>query len=233
MMTGLIKMYCYKMFRQKSLYVIWGIIAVMMLLNLTMIPERTFSALLCKSGSLTLIFPSLFTAMFFRNDHASGFIKNYAGSVADRSIIIAARAVIIFINNIFSWGVIAVSGLIFTHHTGSINVAVMYGICMFLAGLGCSFAAMLITELFRKTVPVIILTLVTGSGILCELIAAIIALITNGNVIVKSYFLTGMFNIFGETQMQSDAVKVICISIIYIIVSLLASNVSIKKRDVV
>ena len=233
MMTGLVKMYCYKMFRQKSMYIIWGIIAVLMLINLTMISERTFSALLCESGSLILMLPSLFTAMFFSNDHSSGFIKNYAGTAADKGIIIAARAVTILINNILSFCVIFVSGLIFTHHIGNINILIIYGICMFLAGLGCSFMAMLITELLRKTVPTIILTLATGSGILCELIGTIVALITNGDVIINPYLLTGIFNIFGETKMQSDAVKVICISIIYIVVSLLASTVSIKKRDVV
>jgi ABC-type transport system involved in multi-copper enzyme maturation permease subunit len=104
---------------------------------------------------------------------------------------------------------------------------------MLLAGLGCSFAVMLITDLFRKTVPALILTLAIGTGILCELISTITAFATDGDIIIKNYLLTGMFQIFGETQSSSDAVKVVLISVIYIAASLTASVFSIKKRDVI
>ena len=42
-----------------------------------------------------------------------------------------------------------------------------------------------------------------------------------------------MFQIFGETQSSSDAVKVVLISVIYIAAALTASVFSIKKRDVI
>ena len=91
-MTGLTKMYCYRMFRQKSLYIIWAVTVVMILLNLQMIEQRTFSTLLCESGTLVTMLSPLFTAIFFSADHSSGFIKNYAGSVSDKTVIIAASA---------------------------------------------------------------------------------------------------------------------------------------------
>lgn len=83
--------------------------------------------------------------------------------------------------------------------------------------------------LFRKTVSVIILTLVTGSGILCELISTIVALVTNGDVIINNCLLNGMFRIFGETQLQSDAIRVVILSVIYIAASLAANMLSIKR----
>lgn len=221
------------MFRQKSLYIIWAITVVMILLNLQMIEQRTFSTLLCESGTLVTMLSPLFTAIFFSADHSSGFIKNYVGSVSDKTVIIAARAVIILIQNLLSCCVVVISGLLLTRSIGDTKIAVVYTMCMLLAGLGCSFAVMLITDLFRKTVPALILTLAIGTGILCELISTITAFATDGDIIIKNYLLTGMFQIFGETQSSSDAVKVVLISVIYIAAALTASVFSIKKRDVI
>lgn len=127
-MTGLTKMYCYRMFRQKSLYIIWAITVVMILLNLQMIEQRTFSTLLCESGTLVTMLLPLCTAIFFSADHSSGFIKYYAGSVSDKTVIIAARAVIILIQNLLSCCVVVISGLLLTRsiHNATDNFTVCF-----------------------------------------------------------------------------------------------------------
>ena len=156
----------------------------------------------------------LLTSILFSGDHSSGFIKNYAGSVSGRTVIIAARSVTVLIHNLLSCGIVILGALLMTRSIGDTKSSLIYTLCMFLAGLGCSLIVMFITDLFRKTVPTIIITLAIGSGILCDLISTIAALATDGDIIIKNYILTGMFQIFGHTQQQVDKIgrrKQICL----------------------
>jgi len=232
-MNGLIKMYCYKMFRQKSLYIIWVLLIGFAFLSLPMAEEPTFSGLLCETGSFYILFASIFPAIFFSADISSGFIKNYAGSVSDRSVIIKARSLLVLIQNILTMLVLVITDFCITRNTGDIKFSILFGICTFLAGTGCSFLAILVTELFRKTVPAVIVTITIGSGIMCNLLGTISALLTNGAFIANNYLVTGMLETLGETHSQINAVMIILMSCIYILTSFIAGMISIKKRDIV
>ncbi|MBR1752606.1 MAG: hypothetical protein IJ740_17335 [Ruminococcus sp.] len=232
-MTGLIKMYCYKMFRQKSLYIIWILLCGFVLVSKSMTEDKTLSGLLCETGSFYLLLSSIFPAVFFSSDISCGFIKNYAGSVSGRGVIIGARAVLVIIQNLLTMIILIAANYLYTMKTGDMSFAVRFSVCTFLAGLGCSFLAMLVTELFRKTVPAIIITITIGSGLICNLLGTVSGQITDGKFIANDYLVTGMLDMLSKTHLNDDALKTIVISCIYIIIAYAVSLISIKKRDVV
>ena len=232
-MNGLVKMYCYKMFRQKSLYIIWVLLVGFAFLSLPMAEEMTFSGLLCETGAFYVLFVSIFSAVFFSADISSGFIKNYAGSVSDRSVIITARSLLVLIQNVLTMLVLVIADFCITRNIGDAKFGILFGICTFLAGMGCSFLALLVTELTRKTVPAIILTITIGSGIMCNLLGTISVLLTNGHFVASNFLVTGVLEVLSGTHSQTDAVIVILMSCVYILISFIVGIISIKKRDVV
>ena len=70
-MFSMFKMYCYKMFRQKSLYVIW--IIMLLFINIQTV-SASFAQYSADFGAFYLIFASLFPVIFFSSDISSGFI---------------------------------------------------------------------------------------------------------------------------------------------------------------
>lgn len=232
-MTGLIKMYCYRLFRQLGLYIIWAIIVVMMLVDSMLVEEKTVSTILTETGSFAFLLSSVLTAVFFSADNASGFIKNYAGSVSDRSVIAAARAVTSLIIGTLTICFTVVCAFLLTFNIGDAELAAVFTGCLFLTTIGTSFIALLVSELFRKTVPVVITTIAISSGLVCELIGTITAMITDSKFILHEYCVTGMFKLYSNSLEQADAVRLVIVSAIYIAVTFAASVLSIKKRDVV
>lgn len=232
-MIGLMKMYCYRLFRQLGLYIIWAIIALMMFVDSMLVVEKTFSAIISETGSFTFLLSSILTAVFFSADNSSGFIKNYAGSVSDRSVIAAARAVTALIIGTLTICFTVICAFLLTFNIGDAQLATVYIGCLFLTTIGTSFIALLVSELFRKTVPTVIATIAISSGLVCELIGTITAMATDSKFILHEYCVTGMFKIYGNSLETAEAVRLVIVCAIYIVAAFSASIISIKKRDVV
>ena len=107
-MLNLFKMYCYKMFRQKSLYIIWVVMFFFELLSIPM-SEGSFANLSIEMGGFYIMLVAIFATIFIGGDITSGFIKNYAGSVSNRGQIIAARVATILVQNLLTLAVMFVS----------------------------------------------------------------------------------------------------------------------------
>lgn len=232
-MIGLIKMYCYRMFRQKGLYIILGFIALMMFIDSQIVEEKLFSTVISETGSFVFLLSSVWTAVFFSADNSSGFIKNYAGSVRDRSVITAARTITAFIIDLLTICFAVICGLFLTFNIGDAKFAATFLCCLLLTTFGTSCIALAVNEIFRKTIPVVIITIAISSSIVSELLGSVAALLTDGKVILHEYCVTGMFNIYCNSYEQADAVRLIIVSAIYIAVTTAACVISIKKRDVV
>ena len=235
-MLDLFKMYCYKMFRQKSLYIIWLFMFGFEMLTV-FTTKGGFTEVTVEMGGFYLIFSSIFTAIFFSGDISSGFIKNYAGSVSNRSTIIGSRMVMILVQNLLTQAVLFVSLLGIAMFKG-ITLAgnaffVRYYICMFLAGLACSFLSMMFTELTRRTVPAVILTISVGTGLISQFAATVSALFSNGRFNIGNYMVTGSFNQLNLESATGEFKIVMIIAICYSIVSVAISILSINKQDVV
>ena len=110
---------------------------------------------------------------------------------------------------------------------------VKYYICMFLAGLACSFLSMMLTELTRRTVPAVILTISVGTGLLSQFAATVSAVFSNGRFNIGKYMVTGSFNQLNLESGTGEFKIVMLIAVCYSVVSVVISIFSIKKQDVV
>ena len=235
-MFDLFKMYCYKMIRQKSLYVIWLIMFGFELLTVLTTVE-SFAEISVEMGGFYILFVSIFSAIFFSADMSSGFIKNYAGSISHRSTIIVSRIAMLLVQNLFTQAVMFVSLFVLALFKGvgpkGDSFTAKYYISMFLTGFACSVLGMMFTELIRKTIPAMILTIAVGMGLVSQLSATISCLISNCRFNISNYMVTGMFNQLNTESVSGDYNAMFFIAICYMILSAFISIVSIEKQDIV
>ena len=208
---------------------------VLEVLSLSIV-EKSFAELSVEMGGFYILFASIFTAIFFSADISSGFIKNYAGSVSKRKNIIVSRIAMIALQNVLTLAVMFVSLCALAVFKGiTIEISRTLGkyyICMFLAGLACSFLSMMYTELTRKSVSAIILTLAVTSGLVSQLAGTISGLISDGRFIISKYMVTGRFNQLGMESAGKEFNIVMVISFCYIIFCVVISMIGVEKRDV-
>ena len=230
-MPGLIQMYLYKMFSKKGIYILLGFIPITLLLSSMDAEPPTAADLICQLHPFFILLLAVYTAVFFAADISCGFLKNYAGTLPDRSRIIGARTVTAVIPNILVSVLVFLFSVLFAPEKGDMKTAVLSTGCFLAAGIAYSFFSILIVELVRKTIPVVILSIVFSSGIACELLTSLVGTITGWKVVLKVYLLTGVTGMAEPAQMQEMAVRLLVISAVYIAVSLTAGLFSIKKRD--
>lgn len=235
-MFSLFKMYCYKMFRQKSFYIMLIIILFFEFISYKM-TKGGFAEHSVDIGAFYITLVSIFPTIFFCADISSGFIKNYAGSVSHKSMVMAARAALTVVQNVFILAVVFTSLYIINLFQGTdigeMSFVLNYYLCMFLAGLACSFIGVMITELTRKTVASVLLVLAVGSGLISKILSLISLSITGGNFDIGGFTVTGTFLQLNLATPAGGFYKVAIIAICYIAVSFIISIFSIKKRDVV
>ena len=235
-MLNLFKMYCYKMFRQKSLYIIWLIMFGFELLSVPM-AERDFAGLSIEMGGFYIMLVSIFPAIFFSGEFSSGFIKNYAGSIPCRTTIIVSGIAMIVVQNLLTLAVMFGSlcgiGIFKGMDFAKSRFIATYYICMFLVGLACSFISMMFTELMRKTVSSIILTIAVGTGLVSQLAGTISGLMSDGNFLISSYMVTGRFNQLSQESTTMDFNATMMIAVCYMLLSATVSIVNMNKQDIV
>lgn len=235
-MFNLFKMYCYKMFRQKSFYVIWFIMLFIEFISFLM-TEGAFAEHSADVGAFYILIVAIFPTIFFCADISSGFIKNYAGTVSHKGMIMAARATTTFVQNLLTLAVVFTSLYAVTLFKGTgigeISFILKYYVCMFLAGLACSFIGILITELTRNKVTSIILIIAIGSGLISQIASMLSLMITGSEFDIGGCTVTGRFPQLNLATPTGGFYEVAIIAICYIIISSLVCHFSIKKRDVV
>lgn len=235
-MLNLFKMYCYKMFRQKSLYIIWLIMLGFELLSVPM-TEGGFAGLSVEMGGFYIMLVPVFPAIFFSGEFSSGFIKNYAGSIPCRITIIVSGIAMIVVQNLLTLAVMFGSlcgiGVFKGMDLAGSRFIIMYYICMFLAGLSCSVISMMFTELMRKTVSSIILTIAVGTGLISQLAGTISGLMSDGSFLISSYMVTGKFNQLSMESTTMDFKAAMMIAVCYMVLSAAVSIVNMNKQDIV
>lgn len=235
-MFNLFKMYCYKMFRQKSLYAIWLIMLLFEFISVMMI-EGGFAEHSADMGAFYIVLVSIFPTIFFSADINSGYIKNYAGSISHRSMITTARVIMTVVQNLLTLGFTFISIYTITvirgAEIGDISFIVKYYVCAFLAGLACSFMSIMFVELTRKTVSSMILSICVGTGLISQVAKTFSAMFSNGSFDIGSFMVTSTFTSLKIDSAVGDFYTAIIVAICYIVISCLISNFSIVKRDVV
>lgn len=231
-MFRLAKMYCYRLFRKKGIYMTCLLLAGFEFLIKMMLENGSVSEIFARVGTFYLLFSAIAPAMFFCTDISTGFIKNYAGTMPDRGLITGARAIVAIVENIIFMTAFTLTALIVAKaDLGDESFLVYGGAALFVAGVGMSFVSICVTELLRKTVASIVTMMVIGFGLAGQLVPSLIALITK--IDTQPFFITCAVETMGNTQTMGDIVKTIAVSAGYIVCAYIISVVSIRKRDVV
>lgn len=235
-MFDLFKMYFYRVLRQKSLYVTWGIALIFELLSFQM-TEGGYAEHFIDTGVLFLPLACIVPAILFSGELSGGFVKNYAGAVSKKAIIVGAKMLLMAIQNVLTLFFAAISLYVICAINGNTEVDLLfvgkYFVCTYLTGLVCSFFAMMLSELTRKTVSTILLVICISSGLFSQLAGMISLLISNGTLNLSNYMTTGVHARLMVGSTDSDFLWVIGVAVFYLIGTAVISAISVQKRDVV
>lgn len=269
-MLNLIKMDLYRLFKTKSLktgviisamisFVTIAIIAFLSNLVPQLSPDSQvtmtemmpfvnwrnsvsfYDIILTATNVLSLMVSAVLASIFINEEQINGYIKNIAGQVKNKGMMIVAKFVALAVMTLFV--LIAytagatVSGFVF------FNNAITYeGLTQFLAVFGTKYVIylsvnaiilFLCTLTKSKTLSVAV-GVIFGSGasiIVYNIISTFIGIVLKLEVPVASYVPDGL--VFGLTMTAPSAeiIKAIALAVAYIVVFIVASMVVMKKRD--
>ncbi len=177
-MLNLIKMDLYRMFSMASFYVIiclFSIGCVLMVCSSTMESDPLYLSIadLIMTTSIPLItlFTGIFSALFLIADKSSQFIKNYGGQLKHRCSRIFSKIICIIIYNIL-FSAITILLLIVSDKIFKTNLELgfdadffRYYALAFLGNIACCIVIVLISTLFKSTVPVVILPILISTSV--------------------------------------------------------------------
>lgn len=269
-MLNLIKMDLYRLFKTKSLktgliisamisFVTIAIIAFLSNLVPQLSPDSQvtmtemmpfvnwrnsvsfYDIILTATNVLSLMVSAVLASIFINEEQINGYIKNIAGQVKNKGMMIVAKFVALAVMTLFV--LIAytagatVSGFVF------FNKVITYeGLTQFLAVFGTKYVIylsvnaiilFLCTLTKSKTLSVAV-GVIFGSGasiIVYNIISTFIGIVLKLEVPVASYVPDGL--VFGLTMTAPSAeiIKAIAVAVVYIVVFIVASMVVMKKRD--
>ena len=269
-MLNLIKMDLYRLFKTKSLktgliisamisFVTIAIIAFLSNITPQLSPDSQvtmtemmpfvnwrnsvsfYDIILTATNVLSLMVSAVLASIFINEEQINGYIKNIAGQVKNKGMMIVAKSVALAVMTLFV--LIAytagatVSGFVFFS-----NVITYEGLTQFLAVFGTKYVIylsvnaiilFLCTLTKSKTLSVAV-GVIFGSGasiIVYNIISTFIGIVLKLEVPVASYVPDGL--VFGLTMTAPSAeiIKAIAVAVAYIVVFIVASMVVMKKRD--
>ena len=200
-----------------------------------------YDIILTATNVLSLMVSAVLASIFINEEQINGYIKNIAGQVKNKGMMIVAKFVALAVMTLFV--LIAytagatVSGFVF------FNKVITYeGLTQFLAVFGTKYVIylsvnaiilFLCTLTKSKTLSVAV-GVIFGSGasiIVYNIISTFIGIVLKLEVPVASYVPDGL--VFGLTMTAPSAeiIKAIAVAVAYIVVFIVASMVVMKKRD--
>mgnify|MGYP004642866411 FL=1 len=178
-MLNLIKMDLYRMFSMASFYVIiclFSIECVLMVYSSTMESDPLYLSIAdlimtTTSTPFITLFTGIFSALFLIADKSSQFIKNYGGQLKHRCSRIFSKIICIIIYNIL-FSAITILLLIVSDKIFKTNLELgfdadffRYYALAFLGNIACCIVIVLISTLFKSTVPVVILPILISTSV--------------------------------------------------------------------
>jgi len=246
-MLNLIRSDFYKAFHMKSLRVMCIVAAALMFLmegplaGSDVMRVRSFNDIVdLSSSTYPLLFFSLFMSFFISADYKNGYIKNIAGNLADRSMMIISKLVVafavywifffdVFISTILSdliFHKISFEGVVFSdvitrilvvffasYAIGAVIVLFAYGAKN--GGLSTTMAVMISGGMIVETVNIFCMLLAIGGFISMDFE-------------IYPYFLTPYINFYGEYSTGNACIAAAC----YLIASVTLTIFHVKKKDI-
>lgn len=178
-MLNLIKMDLYRMFSMASFYVIiclFSIECVLMVYSSTMESDPLYLSIAdlimtTTSTPFITLFTGIFSALFLIADKSSQFIKNYGGQLKHRCSRIFSKIICIIIYNIL-FSAITILLLIVSDKIFKTNLELgfdanffRYYALAFLGNIAFCIVIVLISTLFKSTIPVVILPILISTNV--------------------------------------------------------------------
>lgn len=178
-MLNLIKMDLYRMFSMASFYVIiclFSIECVLMVYSSTMESDPLYLSIAdlimtTTSTPFITLFTGIFSALFLIADKSSQFIKNYGGQLKHRCSRIFSKIICIIIYNIL-FSAITILLLIVSDKIFKTNLELgfdadffRYYALAFLGNIAFCIVIVLISTLFKSTIPVVILPILISTSV--------------------------------------------------------------------
>lgn len=178
-MLNLIKMDLYRMFSMASFYVIiclFSIECVLMVYSSTMESNPLYLSIAdlimtTTSTPFITLFTGIFSALFLIADKSSQFIKNYGGQLKHRCSRIFSKIICIIIYNIL-FSAITILLLIVSDKIFKTNLELgfdadffRYYALAFLGNIAFCIVIVLISTLFKSTIPVVILPILISTSV--------------------------------------------------------------------
>lgn len=281
-MLNMIKMDLYRMFRTKSLYIIWIIMAAVLLWTTklsaldyetihqvgqetvaadeeieagdisfgisVMLPTEpgeevtVFDIMYANMGAKFLgLFLVIFAVIFSTADISSGYVKNIAGQVKNRSNLIVSRAIVLLIFVLITLGGTIIlqilSNLIIWGNLewGSLNDFWMYMGTQTVLHCGLALVVMAIAVALKNNVASMVIAVCLCMDVMVVLYSGIDKLIAKIGVEdfhLFNYTVTGKITMLPMEMTGKECIEGIVIAVIFMIISTMITGFVFKKRDI-
>ena len=247
-MLNLIKMDLYRMFSMASFYVIiclFSIECVLMVYSSTMESDPLYLSIAdlimtTTSTPFITLFTGIFSALFLIADKSSQFIKNYGGQLKHRCSRIFSKIICIIIYNIL-FSAIAILLLIVSDKIFKTNLELgfdadffRYYALAFLGNIAFCIVIVLISTLFKSTVPVVILPILISTSVFSIIFSGVDNILHRIGIdfSTQKYMLSE--NIYNLPWLEgTDNISFFVLLFLgYSIISAILSCIIFKKKDI-
>lgn len=195
-----------------------------------------------KSGLLVLLCV-IFTALFVNAEQRNGYIKNIAGQIPNRGMMVlsklAAIAVQVLLMLVAFSATVALFGLAFwggRFYLGSASELVKFLGTQYLLHLGSSALIMFLCILTRSSAFSMVAGLLTSCGVLVPVYSLINKIVYNirpsWNFDISRYMLDGNISMAGINATSDVLIHAVLIGCIFAVVCTALSMLIMKKRDI-
>lgn len=194
-------------------------------------------------GVLSLLISTVLTAIFVNSEQESGYIKNIAGQLPDRGIMIVSKIYAIAVINLVIFvlytAVSSLSGLLFFQSvlkSGSITPLLITLATKFLLYMAIDTVILFICTLTKSKALSVAIGVIFGigiSGFAFSIINSVLNLVFKTSDINLAIFTPdGMNSLLNINSELDIIVKAIIVAVIYIAGFMLVSSFVMKKRDI-
>lgn len=247
-MLNLIKMDLYRMFSMASFYVIiclFSIECVLMVYSSTMESDPLYLSIAdlimaTTSTPFITLFTGIFSALFLIADKSSQFIKNYGGQLKHRCSRIFSKIICIIIYNIL-FSAITILLLIVSDKIFKTNLELgfdadffRYYALAFLGNIAFCIVIVLISTLFKSTIPVVILPILISTSVFSIIFSGVDNILHRIGIdfSTQKYMLSE--NIYNLPWLEgTDNISFFVLLFLgYSIISAILSCIIFKKKDI-
>lgn len=200
-----------------------------------------FTIMLTSIRYVSLVITCLIVATFVNEEQAGGYIKNIAGQVKNKGMLIASKMITIAVISLAVIFACAIGSALAAflvignsvNFTFSINMLSVIGARILLA-LSVNSIVLFLCTLTRSKSLALVFGVVFGSGltsIAYSVVSTFLDVLLNISIEIKNFTPDGLASGISVDSSSQELIKAIAVSLCYILVFFVLSSIVIKKRD--